>query len=251
MSAIALWQSILDEARRAAANDPVYGAMLSRAVLSRPSLDGAIVCQIVTRLGRLSGAAPEFEAAAAQAFAAEPAIAEAAARDMEGIVRGDPASAGFLPVLLDFKGYLAVQAWRVANFLWHRGRVDIALLLQSASSSLLQVSIHPSADLGTGVFLDHGTGIVVGPFSQVGDDVTILQNVTIGRMSDAAAAAPVIGSGVLLGSGATVLGPVRVGDFAKVGAGALIDRDVPAGCTAVGMPMRLTNCPEPSRPQAA
>lgn len=232
-----LWHSILDEARLAVARDPAYGAMLSKAVLDQPGLEQAIVHQIAMRLGR------EFEAASREAFSADPTIADAAGRDLEGIVRRDFASAGFLPVLLHFKGFAAVQAWRVSSWLWRRDRRDAALLIQSASSSLLQISIHPSATLGSAVFLDHGTGIVIGPFASIGDEVTIMQGVTIGRVSDGTEDAPVIGRGVLLSSGATILGRVGIGDFAKVGAGALVDRDVPAGCTAVGVPIRLANCP--------
>ena len=86
-----------------------------------------------------------------------------------------------LPPLLNFKGYVALQAWRVSNWLWRQSRSDLALLLQSLSSDQLQVSIHPSASIGTSVFLDHATGIIIGAFAVIGDEVTILQNVTIGR----------------------------------------------------------------------
>jgi serine O-acetyltransferase len=95
------------------------------------------------------------------------------------------------------------------------------------------------------VFLDHATGIVVGAFVTIGNDVTILQNVTIGRKVETPDRAPRIGRGVLLSSGATILGDINIGDFAKIGAGSVVTRDVPRGCTAVGVPARLTNCPEP------
>src|SRR5262249_8802135 len=160
--------------------------------------------------------------------------------DLRAIVASDPASPGLLPVLLNFKGYVALQAWRVANWLWRQRRQDLALLFQSASFGALQGSIHPSAGIGTGVFLHPGTGIVIGPVARIGDDVTTLQNVTIGRKADRLDQAPRIGRGVLLGSGAMVIGSLTIGDYARIGAGALVDRDVPAGCTAVGNPMRLT-----------
>jgi serine O-acetyltransferase len=237
-----LWQSIVGEARRAVAADPAYGTKLAWAILNRSGLADAIGHQIAVRLGDGSSVGAQLEAASRQAFAAEPAIIEAATKDLDAIVASDPASPGLLPVLLNFKGYLALQAWRVSNWLWRQDRRNLALLFQSASSGALQVSIHPSAEIGAGVFLDHGTGIVIGPFASIGDNVTILQSVTIGRKADRLDQAPRIGRGVLLGSGAMVIGPIHVGDLAKVGAGALVDRDVPAGCTAVGDPMRLTNC---------
>jgi len=166
-------------------------------------------------------------------------------RAAETIVLHDPASTALLPVLLNVKGYVALQAWRVSNWLWHRNRRDLALLLQSESSDSLQVSIHPSASIGTSVFLDHASGIVIGSFVAIGDEVTIMQNVTIGRKVETPDRAPRIGRGVLLSTGATVLGDVNIGDFAKIGAGSVVTDDVPSGCTAVGVPARLTNCPEP------
>ena len=107
-----------------------------------------------------------------------------------GIALRDPASTALLPALLNFKGFVALQAWRVSNWLWRRDRCDLALLLQSVSSNSLQVSIHPSASIGTSVFLDHATGIIVGPFAIIGDGVTIMQNVTIGRHAETPDRAP-------------------------------------------------------------
>src|SRR5262249_23606504 len=151
-----------------------------------------------------------------------------------GICARDPASKGFLPVFLNFKGYVALQAWRVSNWLWLNGRRDMAMHFQNASSDVMQVSIHPSATVGRSVFLDHATGVVVGKFARIGDEVTIMQNVTLVRINNTGGA-PTIGRGVLLSTGATVLGEVTIGDFAKIGAASVVMRDVPAGCTAVGV----------------
>ena len=177
-------------------------------------------------------------------FDSAPNLIDAASRDLQSIAVHDPATTTLLPPLLNFKGYVALQAWRVSNWLWQRGRTDLALLMQSASSERLQVSIHPTARIGTSVFLDHATGIIIGALSEIGDDVTILQNVTVGRGPDNPARAPRIGRGVYLSSGSSVIGDISLGDFAKIGAGAVVTHDVPAGCTAVGVPARLTNCPE-------
>ncbi|TMJ83556.1 MAG: serine acetyltransferase, partial [Alphaproteobacteria bacterium] len=141
-----------------------------------------------------------------------------------------------------------LQAWRVANWLWRRDRTDLALLLQSASSEQLQVSIHPSASIGKSVFLDHATGIIVGASVSIADEVTIMQNVTLGRKQADGGRAPTIGCGVLLSTGATIVGDLTIGDYAKVGAGSVVTQDVPAGCTAIGVPARLTNCPAESAP---
>jgi serine O-acetyltransferase len=240
----ALWRSIRREAETALANDPRFGRSLSASILDHSDLGAAVAYQIGQRLGKNIDQQHQFSRIANEAFAASPELTDAASRDLEGIVLHDPASTALLPALINFKGFVALQAWRLSNWLWQRDRRDLALLLQSESSDSLQVSIHPSASIGTAVFLDHATGIVIGSFVSIGDEVTILQNVTIGRNVETPNRAPRIGRGVLLSTGATILGDVHIGDFAKIGAGSVVTCDVPAGCTAVGVPARLINCPE-------
>jgi serine O-acetyltransferase len=243
-----LWQSLRHEAETVLASDPMFGASLSAAILDHPDLGSALAYQIGERLGKRAADREQFARVAGEAFHAAPDLIEAASLDLQSIAVHDPATKRLLPPLLNFKGYVALQAWRVSNWLWRERRTDLALLLQSLSSDCLQVSIHPSASIGTAVFLDHATGIIVGAFAVVGDEVTILQNVTIGRKQALPGRAPRIGRGVLLSTGVTILGDVSVGDFAKVGAGALVEHDVPAGCTAVGVPARLVNCAEAGLP---
>jgi serine O-acetyltransferase len=243
-SADGLWLSIRREADAVAAGDPVLGMSLSLAILDHPGLGSAVAFQIGQRLGTSDQDRAQFTRVADEAFRASSDLVEAASRDLQGIVLHDPASRRLLPPLLNFKGYVALQAWRVSNWLWRQRRVDFALLMQSASSEQLQVSIHPSASIGTSVFLDHATGIIVGSSVSIGDEVTIYQNVTIGRKEADPGRAPRIGRGVLLSAGATILGDVHIGDFARIGAGSVVTGDVPGGCTAVGVPARLTNCPE-------
>lgn len=239
-----LWLSICHEAESAVARDPVFGAALSSAILDHPDLAHALAHQIETRLGKNTEDRERFAHVAGEAFAASPDLIEAASHDLQSIAIHDPAMTTLLPPLLNFKGYVALQAWRVSNWLWRHDRRDLARLMQSLSSDQLQVSIHPSASIGTSVFLDHATGIIIGAHAVIGDEVTILQNVTIGRKSSEPDRAPKIGRGVYLSAGSSIIGNISVGDFAKVGAGAVVEHDVPAGCTAVGVPARLTNCPE-------
>jgi serine O-acetyltransferase len=241
----ALWRSIRREAETALARDPIFGRSLSASILDHSDLGAAVSHQIGQRLGKTAGDRQQFARVANEAFAASPELTDAASRDLEAIALHDPASTALLPALLNFKGYVALQAWRVSNWLWHRNRRDLALLLQSESSDSLQVSIHPSASVGAAVFLDHATGIVIGAFAAIGDEVTIMQNVTIGRKPKTPDRAPRIGRGVLISTGATIIGDLSIGDFAKIGAGSVVTIDVPSGCTAVGVPAHLTNCPEP------
>lgn len=243
-SADQLWRMIRREAESAAARDAVFGASLSSAILDHPDFSTALSHQIGTRLGKSPADRGRFAQLARAAFDCSPDLVDAASRDLQSIAIHDPATTTLLPPLLNFKGYVALQAWRVSNWLWHQNRRDLALLLQSLSSDQLQVSIHPSASIGTSVFLDHATGIIIGAFVVIGDEVTILQNVTIGRKHLEPERAPKIGRGAYLSAGSTIIGGVSIGDFAKIGAGAVVEHDVPAGCTAVGVPARLTNCPE-------
>lgn len=239
-----LWLSIRREAETALARDPIFARSLSASIFDHSDLGSAVAHQIGERLGRRAADRQQFARVAREAFADAPDLVDAASRDLQSIAVHDPATTALLPPLLNFKGYVALQAWRVSNRLWGQGRTDLALLMQSLSSDSLQVSIHPSASIGTSVFLDHATGIIVGAFVVIGNDTTILQNVTIGRRPVLPNRAPRIGRGVLLSAGATILGDISIGDFAKIGAGSLVENDVPSGCTAVGVPARLTNCPE-------
>jgi serine O-acetyltransferase len=241
-----LWRGVRREAEMAVTADPVFGGRLTAAILDHADLGGAVAFQIGERLGKTEAERAQFARIAREAFLAAPDLVEAASRDLSAIAIHDPAVTELLAPLLNFKGFVALQAFRVSHWLWTSERTDLALLLQSESADTLQVSIHPSVRIGTAVFLDHATAIVVGAFAEIGDEVTILHNVTIGRKGTPAVRAPRIGRGVYLSAGSTMLGDIAIGDFAKIGAGALVTSDVPAGCTAVGVPARLVNCPEES-----
>jgi serine O-acetyltransferase len=185
------------------------------------------------------------------AFAADPAIVAAAEADLQAVSERDPAIKTLLQPFLYFKGYQALQAWRVAHWLWGQGRETLAFHFQSRISELFQLDIHPAARMGAGLFLDHGTGIVIGETAVIGDDVSLLQGVTLGGTgAERGDRHPKIGRGVLLGAGAKVLGNIQIGDYAKVASGSVVLKPVPAHCTAAGVPARLVNCPtgeEPAR----
>lgn len=241
-----LWQKMRAEAQRAVAVDPVFGKSLAAAILDHDDFAAALADLIGRRLGNSAAEQTRFTSFARDAFRGLPELIAVAGCDLQAIVRSDPAITSLLAPLLHFKGYVALQAWRVSNWLWHHDHRDAALLFQNEASNVLQVSIHPAAHIGSSVYLDHATGIVISANVVIGDDVTILQNVSIGRCGELPTRSPRIGSNVYIGAGATILGDISIGDFAKVGAGTVVTDDVPAGCTAVGNPARLTNCPEPA-----
>jgi serine O-acetyltransferase len=244
MASDGLWQAIRDEAQRAAETDPVFGKALAGTILAHDDFAAALANLIGRRLGGSAVGQEHFAAFSLDAFRSQPDLIEAAGRDLRSIALRDPAITALLPPLLHYKGYVALEAWRVSNWLWSYDHRDAALLFQNEASNLLQVSIHPAARIGSAVYLDHATGIVIGANVVIGDEVTILQNVSIGRNSELPTRSPRIGRGVYIGAGATILGDIMVGDFAKIGAGTVVTSDVPGGCTAVGNPARLTNCPE-------
>jgi len=246
MTSDRLWQQVRGEAQRVADADPIFGRALAGTILAHDDFAAALSDLIGRRLGGSEAERARVSAFSLAAFRGSPDLIELASRDLQAIAIHDPAIADLLPPLLHFKGYVALQAWRVSNWLWLHDHRDAALLFQNEASNALQVSIHPAASIGSSVYLDHATGIVIGANVVIGDEVTILQNVSVGRGSELPTRSPRIGRGVYIGGGATILGDISIGDFAKIGADALVTSDVPAGCTAVGNPARLTNCPEPA-----
>ncbi|WP_315831264.1 serine O-acetyltransferase [Bradyrhizobium prioriisuperbiae] len=241
-----LWATIRHEASAVAVDEPVFAAWMHEAILNHDNLATSLAQLIAVALGGDSDDRAAIRRLATEAYRADPALTDIAERDLAAPLARDPACPGPLHVLLHFKGYLALQASRVAHRLWRQGRVDLARELQGRISRSLHVSIHPSVQIGAGTFIDHGTGVAIGEGVVIGDEVSMLQGVTIG--GDDRNAAPTIGHGVLLAAGAIILGPVKIGDFAKIGAGSLVTMSVPSGCTAVGVPARLVNCQPGARP---
>ena len=176
---------------------------------------------------------------AERAYRDDPSLIEIATLDLRAPLDRDPACPGPLHVLLHFKGYIALQAYRISHRLWESGRTEFARELHGRITQTLHVSIHPSVTIGSALFIDHGTGITIGEGVVIGEDVSMLQEVTLSSSPEDQAGAPRIGRGVLLSAGATVLGNVDIGDFAKIGAGSLVLASVPSGYTAVGVPARL------------
>jgi serine O-acetyltransferase len=167
------------------------------------------------------------------------------------VVERDPACTRAIEPLLYFKGFHALETHRLAHHLWISGRKDFALYLQSRSSIVFQIDIHPAAPFGKGIFLDHATGLVVGGTAVVEDDVSILQDVTLGgtgkEMGDRH---PKIRRGVLIGAGAKILGNIEVGRCARVAAGSVVLQAVPPNKTVAGVPARVVGdagCSEPAR----
>src|SRR6185312_15972227 len=182
------------------------------------------------------------------ALKARPEIVTAERADLAATLERDPACHRAIEPLLYFKGYQAIQTHRFAHALWQLGRKDFALYLQSRASQVFQVDINPQARIGRGIMLDHGTGTVVGETAVVGDNVSIMQGVTLGGTGKSDQDRhPKIANGVLIGAGAIVLGNIRVGECARVAAGSVVVKEVPPHVTVAGVPARIVG--EAGNPQ--
>jgi serine O-acetyltransferase len=248
-SAPPVWASLRNEAKAAAKSEAALASLLAAVILNHKSLGGALSYQLARKLGDQELRAMSIREIAEEAYASNPTLVESAEADLKAVFERDPACKGYVQPFLFFKGFLALQTQRVAHWLWQEERETLALYLQSRMSELFQVDIHPATRIGRGVFIDHGTGIVIGETAVIGDDVSMLQGVTLGGTgAERGDRHPKIGKGVLLGAGAKVLGNIVIGDYAKIASGSVVLKAVPPGCTAAGVPARLVNCPTADEP---
>lgn len=244
-----LWMSLRAAAEDATREEPQLASQMHSVILSHDNLAAALSFQIARKLGDSELGAMTVREVALSAFRADPSIVRAAEADLCAVLERDPAIRTPLQPFLYFKGFQALQSWRVAHWLWEQGRDTLAFHFQSRISELYQVDIHPAARIGKGVFVDHGTGIVIGETAVVGDEVSMLHAVTLGGTgAERGDRHPKIGRGVLLGAGAKVLGNIQIGDYAKVASGSVVLKPVPAGCTVAGVPARMVNCPTDATP---
>ena len=246
-----VWAALRNEAAHAASTEPNLASLLNATVLKHDRLGHALSYQLARKLGDQELRAMSMREVCEEAYVADPGLIVAAEADLRAVFERDPACKGYLQPFLFFKGYQALQIHRLGHWLWGQGREMLAFHLQSRMSELFQVDIHPASHFGSGVFVDHGTGIVVGETARVGDDVSLLQGVTLGGTgAHRGDRHPKIGKGVLIGANASVLGNIEIGDYAKIASGSVVLKPVPAHCTAAGVPARLVNCPtcpEPAR----
>ena len=249
------WPRMRVEAATAAANEPALASFLHATVLNHATFEAALSYRLAEKLSDREMNPMLWREVCSSAYANDSAIVEAALADILAVYTRDPACSEYVQPFLYFKGYLSLQAQRVAHWLWRQDRRPLALYLQSRMSELFQVDIHPATVIGKGVFIDHATGVVIGETAIIEDDVSILQNVTLGgtgkEMGDRH---PKIRRGALISVGAKVLGNIEVGEGAKVAAGSVVLKSVPPHCTVAGVPAKpvggCANSPAESMDQA-
>jgi len=234
-----VWHSVREEAVAAIEHDRVMGDGIRDTVLQHDNFGDALAHRLARKLADYAISIEMLEGMLCEALSADPGIEEAALTDLTAVRDRDPACPDLLTPFLFFKGYQALQAYRFSHWLWKRGRIHLASHIQSRSSEVFAVDIHPAARLGQGLLLDHGTGLVVGETAVIDDDVSMLQGVTLGGTGKQCGDRhPKIRRGVLIGAGAKILGGITVGEGAKVGAGSIVLDNVPAYTTVVGNPAR-------------
>jgi serine O-acetyltransferase len=235
-----IWARIRAEAEALVRAEPAMASFVTAAILHNDTLEEALAHRIADRLDHPDVCAAALRQAFADALAAEPEIGAAMRVDIAAVADRDPACTRHLDPVLYFKGFHAIQAHRFAHRLWLMGRTDIAFYLQSRVSAALQVDIHPAVPMGRGVFIDHATGVVVGATAVIGDDVSILQGVTLGGTGkEVGDRHPKIRRGVLLGAGAKVLGNIEIGEGSRVAAGSVVLKPVPPCMTVAGVPAKI------------
>ena len=246
-----IFHRIRTEAEDAIGREPDMTAFMLTHILNHDSVEGAIVHRVAARLHHPDVAASMIEHAFHELIARDPGVSEAFRADLMAVFDRDPACTRLIEPLLYFKGFHAIQTHRLAHGLWKSGRKDFALYLQSRSSAVFGTDIHPAARIGKGIFLDHATGLVVGSTTLIEDDVSMLQNVTLGGTGkEVGDRHPKIRRGVLLSTGAKVLGNIEVGHCSRVAAGSVVLKPVPHNKTVAGVPARVVGeagCAEPAR----
>ncbi|MCV6613901.1 MAG: serine O-acetyltransferase [Cellvibrionaceae bacterium] len=238
-SAADIWSELRREAEASGAAEPCLASYYHGAILNHANLPDSLSFLLASKLDSHTLPAMIVREVIAEAYADEPAMIAAAVRDICAYYDRDPACDQYLMPFLYFKGFQSLQAYRVANWLWHQGREGLALYFQNRISQEFGVDIHPAAQMGSGIMIDHATGVVIGETAVVHDDVSMLHSVTLGGSGcDEGKRHPTVCAGVMLSAGAKILGNICVGRQAKVGAGSVVLASVQPHTTVAGVPAK-------------
>ena len=245
-----IWSQVRREAEEISASEPALGGFIYATVLDHARLEDSVCHRLARRLQHAALDSGLLHKTFHEVLAAEPSLGEAFRADLMAVAKRDPACRRMIEPLLYYKGFHALETYRIGHWLWKAGRKDFALYLQSLVSRFLQVDIHPAAEIGRGVMFDHATGIVIGETAVIGDNCSMLHGVTLGGTgNEKGDRHPKIGRGVMIGAGAKILGNIKVGDCVRVAAGSVVLNDVPPRRTVAGVPAReigFAGCEEPA-----
>jgi len=245
-----VWDRIATEAQEAVEKQPLMGGLIHACILHHPTIEKALSYRIAAKLCSNEMSMVILREIVESAYEADPALVAAARADLMAVYERDPACHRLLQPILYFKGYQAVQAYRVGHWLWSQGDYDLSYFFQMRISEIFGVDIHPAARIGQGIMIDHAHSIVIGETAVVGDNVSMLHSVTLGGTGkEEEDRHPKIGDGVLIGAGAKVLGNIRIGHCSRIAAGSVVLEDVPPCKTVAGVPARIVGeagCAQPA-----
>ncbi|MCX7565166.1 serine O-acetyltransferase [Sulfitobacter sp. F26169L] len=245
-----VWDQIKSDAQKAVAKEPLIGGFVHATILHHLSIEKALSYRIAAKLSSNEMSMMVVREVVEQAYAEDPDLVEAARADLVAIYERDPACHRLLQPILYFKGYQAVQAYRIGHHLWKNQQQDLAYFFQMRISEIFGVDIHPNARIGKGIMIDHAHSIVIGETAVVGNNVSMLHSVTLGGTGkEEEDRHPKIGDGVLIGAGAKVLGNIRIGHCSRIAAGSVVLEEVPPCKTVAGIPARIVGeagCDQPA-----
>ena len=244
-----LWATLRAEAQAAVDNDHRLAQAMKLSVLNHPTFTLGLAYRFAETLANNAIDAKVLTSLSLDVFHASPEILEFAILDLQAVYDRDPSTSELLIPFLYFKGFLALQSHRIAHWLWQNDKRHMARHVQSRACEVLSVDIHPAARMGSGIMLDHGNGLVIGETAVVDDDVSILQDVTLGGTGkETGDRHPKIRRGALIGAGAKILGSIEIGIGAKVGAGSVVVSPVAAHTSVAGVPARVVGKPKSDLP---
>ena len=247
-----IWQALRAQAEDLAASEPSLASLAHATILKHQKLEDALSYHLAKKVGGEDLSPMLAREIFEEALKADSGIGDSVRADLSAIFERDPACHSYAQAFLFFKGFHALQCYRIAHWLWGERREALAYFLQSRISEVFAVDIHPAAKIGRGIFMDHATGIVIGETAVVEDDVSMLHGVTLGGTGkEKGDRHPKIRRGVLLSVGAKVLGNIEVGEYSRVGAGSVVLHAVPPHCTVAGVPAKVIGCAGCDRPSQA
>ena len=244
-----IWTTIRNEVTQQVANEPILAGFLHATILKHERLEDALSFHLATKLATPSLSAMLVRELIDETFRDDVSLGESTRADLEAVRDRDPASRGYSEPFLNFKGFHALQLYRVAHAMWQQDRQALAFHLQSRISEVFGVDIHPAARIGKGILIDHGTSVVVGETAVIEDNVSMLHEVTLGGTGKQTGDRhPKVRYGVLIGAGAKILGNIEIGECAKIGAGSVVLDPVPPHTTVAGVPAVVVGRPEFDEP---